>query len=80
MEVDSIFPYSHRFWSNNKSRIYLLEHAADLIQSRGLVPGDSILFYRADDGHLVSRIRGGVFSRDSLFLVLFCISEWTSKF
>ncbi|GAQ81185.1 hypothetical protein KFL_000730220 [Klebsormidium nitens] len=43
----------YRFWPNNKSRIYVFEHTADFVQSRGLRPGDYLVVCRADEGHLI---------------------------
>ncbi|GAQ82542.1 hypothetical protein KFL_001150030 [Klebsormidium nitens] len=40
-------------WLNNRSRMYVLEHAGDFLQSRGLAPGDLLAFYRADDRRLI---------------------------
>ncbi|GAQ85049.1 hypothetical protein KFL_002190030 [Klebsormidium nitens] len=43
----------YRFWPNNKSRVYVFEHTADFVASRGLRPGDYLVVCRVDEGHLI---------------------------
>ncbi|CAI5480593.1 unnamed protein product [Closterium sp. Yama58-4] len=45
--------FRYRFWPNNRSRMYVLEHAGDYIRKYGLTAGDTISFLRSEFGHLV---------------------------
>ncbi|CAI5513960.1 unnamed protein product, partial [Closterium sp. Naga37s-1] len=45
--------FRYRFWPNNRSRMYVLEHAGDYIRKYGLTAGDTISFLRSEFGHLM---------------------------
>ncbi|CAI5528140.1 unnamed protein product [Closterium sp. Naga37s-1] len=45
--------FRYRFWPNNRSRMYVLEHAGDYIRKYGLTAGDTVSFLRSEFGHLM---------------------------
>jgi hypothetical protein len=46
-----------RFWPNNKSKMYVLEHSGDFLRAHRLRVGDVVQFCRSELGHLVRTTR-----------------------
>jgi hypothetical protein len=73
------YEFKFRFWTNNQSRMYLIEGCSDLLKKYKLSFGDVIVFARKDDGTLVlgGRPAGPVWpgSLPSLILHLFVTAQ-----
>lgn len=69
------YEFKFRFWTNNQSRMYLIEGCSDLLKKYKLSFGDVIVFARKDDGTLVlgGRPAGPVWhcAAPSLMLLVF---------
>jgi bifunctional DNA-binding transcriptional regulator/antitoxin component of YhaV-PrlF toxin-antitoxin module len=47
--------FRYRFWSNNKSRMYLLENTRDFVKAHNLQERDTLVLYKDADGSYVVR-------------------------
>ncbi|GAQ81588.1 B3 DNA binding domain containing protein [Klebsormidium nitens] len=45
--------FRYRFWPNNKSKMYVLEHSGDFLRAHRLRVGDVVQFCRSELGHLI---------------------------
>ncbi|XP_068651077.1 B3 domain-containing protein LFL1-like [Aristolochia californica] len=48
MENARVWNFKYRYWPNNKSRMYILEHIGEFIKAHGLRSGDVILIFKDD--------------------------------
>ncbi|XP_068634792.1 B3 domain-containing transcription factor FUS3-like isoform X2 [Aristolochia californica] len=48
METAQAWNFKYRYWPNNKSRMYILEHIGEFIKTNGLRCGDVILIFKDD--------------------------------
>ncbi|KAG9452959.1 hypothetical protein H6P81_005863 [Aristolochia fimbriata] len=48
METAYVWNFKYRYWPNNKSRMYVLEHIGEFIKTHGLCCGDVILIFKDD--------------------------------
>ncbi|MQL78040.1 hypothetical protein Taro_010448 [Colocasia esculenta] len=48
MEASHLWTFKYRYWPNNKSRMYILEHTGDFVRRHGLKLGDFVMLYRDD--------------------------------
>ncbi|KAL8544308.1 hypothetical protein ACS0TY_004735 [Phlomoides rotata] len=60
LDMDGIHEWSfkYRFWPNNSSRMYVLEHTGDFVDAHGLAVHDFILVYQNnEDGQYIIEAR-----------------------
>ncbi|XWS19618.1 hypothetical protein CRYUN_Cryun31cG0031100 [Craigia yunnanensis] len=53
---NQVWTLKYKFWSNNKSRMYVLENTGDFVKQNGLEIGDSLGLYEDESKNLVQRI------------------------
>ncbi|CAH2034147.1 unnamed protein product [Thlaspi arvense] len=56
-DVDSMQSWSFKFWSNNKSRMYVLENTGEFVKKNGVEMGDSLTIYEDESKNLYFSIR-----------------------
>ncbi|KAH9290448.1 hypothetical protein KI387_034565 [Taxus chinensis] len=60
-ETNGTWYFRYRYWPNNRSRMYLLEHTGDFVRSHGLKKGDYMMLYKdADDEKYVIKGRKAI--------------------
>ncbi|XVF27618.1 hypothetical protein REPUB_Repub14bG0123700 [Reevesia pubescens] len=53
---NQVWTLKYKFWSNNKSRMYVLENTGDFVKQNGLEIGDSLTIYEDESKNLVERV------------------------
>ncbi|ESQ34028.1 hypothetical protein EUTSA_v10009849mg [Eutrema salsugineum] len=58
-DVDSVqsWSFKYKFWSNNKSRMYVLENTGEFVKKNGVETGDSLTIYEDESKNLYFSIR-----------------------
>ncbi|XP_019094812.1 PREDICTED: B3 domain-containing transcription factor LEC2-like isoform X2 [Camelina sativa] len=51
--------FKYKFWSNNKSRMYVLENTGEFVRQNGVESGDTLTIYEDESKNLPGRQNGG---------------------